>query len=227
MSNMLACNYPSIYRRHYSKDDEEDWSDWKNTDKRLGELSGILPLGRTYLNSAMHDSWVISYSKTSTAISISLNDFQSHCFCHAFAARIGVSNGYGASDCTVAFCFSGVHRLAVCHVNRNGKLLPLHTDRFLPLLETWLADDPSLLSPNRIRLGILFWTKRKVKKSNELFLELEAEQLDFREHQREVFLRLFGEEHLKWFDLYMETRQKMEWYFDYSGSIEFLLKNDL
>ena len=223
MTNILAKKYPLIHKfNNYAWDDDEDCSSWERVDKLLLEHSEFLPEGRVYLNSTMHDSWVISYEKTRNDFVITLNDFQSHCFCEAFADLKGTPICHEDVVVPVEMVFTQIRRLAVSHVNRNGKLLPINTDRFLPFFKELLIDHVCMLTPDSIQLGMLFWIERKVKNTRTLILEIEAKHLNFHEHQRASFIQLLGEEYVKWFDLHMEARRKKEWGFDYSSSIQFL-----
>jgi hypothetical protein len=215
--------YPKIDALYFSNLVDEDLSKqaWDETEHLLQANREHLPEGYYYLNSRLHDSWVIGYDRTPTSFTLRLNDISAHCFCEAVNALTGRNVTHRQTVCPVELVFTGVRQLRTCHVNRNGKILPLNTERWLPEAKEFLCDDIRVLNKREISLGILFWARRVVKESKRLLLEIDAERLQIVEMKRNAFSAICGAENGEFFERFMEQRQK-GMAFDYSAALDFL-----
>ncbi len=228
MEAVLARKYPIIHNRHYSfVEDEEAQHDeflvhYARVEAMLETKAPLLPQGKTYLNSRLHDSWVLRFTRTKDDFAILLNDFQSHCFCAALSFLRGDLISHRLAVLPLCLLFVQVRKITVSHVNRHGKLLAVKAERLFTGKCEFLCDEVGEIEDGHTSIGILFWKDKMIKGDKRLLLEVEAKKLSIQEQQRQDFVDLFGEELVSWFDLHMDARKKNAWYFDYSSSLDFL-----
>jgi hypothetical protein len=172
-----------------------------------------------YLNSALHDSIVTSVSYDKDVLSISLDDFSTHCFCNALVKISKMSMVHAKRICPVMLKFDKIRECSLAYINRNNKLIQLSKAKHLHKISSYLYDQVIKLEPDSIFIGILFWATSLRKRY--LLLQIKCKRLTIVELQRKAFLELFGDKFIDLYDRYWKQRQKGV-LFDYGKSAQFI-----
>ena len=175
---------------------------------------------KNYFGSRLHDSWVEKISYQSDQMSVTFNEFSSHCFADAVSEHFNLNIPHKKRVLPVTLNFLNVKYLSISWINGNSKIIPLKKEKFIPKLSEFLYDQIIIFEKNKVVLGMLFWSGLKGNKSY-LLLQVECEKLCIEETQREAFKIIFDENYLDLFDLYWAKKQS-GMYFDYSTAIELI-----
>lgn len=184
-------------------------------DNRLGELHNEyfnrvieqpVPEFKAYLRNALHDSYVKDVFYDSKELTISLYDCYLADYAGYFAREMGFTIHDEKLEFPVSLTFSGLKKFEVNSINRNWKILPVNKDKYILEMREFLYDEAIKLESDDISLGMLFWPHSYYV--NMLLVEVECNKLTFNDNHRETFVRLFGEENERWFDLYWNERLK-------------------
>lgn len=175
---------------------------------------------KTYFGDRLHDSWVEKISYQYDQLSITLNEFSSHCFADAISEHFNLNIPHKKRVLPVTLNFLKIRDLSVSWINGNSKILPLNKERFVPKLSMFLYDQIIVFEKNKIVIGMLFWSRMKGNKHT-LLLQVECEELYIEESQREAFKIIFNNNYLDLFDLFWAKRQS-GMCFDYRSAIELI-----
>ena len=208
-----------------------NWEDDEDKIKLLGEQysafieskARMFPNIQLYLDSRLHDSWVQSIEFNGFDLIISLNEFSTHCFSDALSEKFSLNIPHKKRIFPVCLRFQEIKHYSISWLNRNGKILALSKEKYVPKLSEFLYDQATVLETGDIRIGFLFWSRIKGNKSY-LLLQIESKDFQIEEFQRQAFLNLYGERHIKLFDTFWKEKQKGV-YFDFSSALDFINKN--
>lgn len=207
-----------LNRSHYENDFVHSLIE--NYANLLKSKEKIIPKCSIYLNSALHDSKVISIKNNKNTFSIVLNDFCSMCFCNALIEIINIKVPKRKRIFPISLSFDKYHSINLSWINRNNKLIKVNTDRYLPKLSEYLYDQLIEIQNNSISIGILFWAKSSKNKQH-LLLQVKSRVLRIEEFQRNAFLELFDYNFLELFDSFWAIRRQGV-LFDYNKAFEFI-----
>jgi hypothetical protein len=228
MANLFKNKYPLLDSLIYFKGN--NWGKTYNESQRkkladgydsfISSKHNIDDRIKNYFRSRLHDSWVEKISYQSNLLSITLNEFSSHCFADAISEHFNLNIPHKKRLLPLTLNFLKVKDLSVSWINGNSKILPLNKDKFMSKLSEFLYEEIIVFEKDKIVIGMLFWTGMKGNKSY-LLLQVECEDLYVEEAQREAFKLIFNNNYLDLFDLYWAKRQS-GMYFDYSTAIELI-----
>ena len=230
MNNVFKNKYPLLDTLVYSK--SNNWGDIytdsyreecsKSYSKFIDSKFEETPFIKNYFNFGMHDSWVTNMHFNREQLEITFNDFQTHCFVDALIEVSNEKIQHKKRVLPVILRFNNIKKLSVAWVNKNSKIIFLNKNRYLPKLKEYLYEQVVTFEPDKISVGILFWSDLKGNKSY-LLVEIECGNLSIEEQQRNAFIQLFDGNHVELYDLYKVQRNN-GLCFDFSTSLEFIKK---
>ncbi len=228
MANVFRNKYPLLDSLIYNEGNK--WGDYYLESERqklreqytefLSTKNELLGNIVNYVDCRLHDSWVINTNYNYKELEITLNEFSSHCFADVVVEEFGLNIPHKKRVLPVSLKFKNIKKISISWVNKNSKIIPIKTEKFITRLSEFLYEQIITLEKNKIEIGLLFWSGMKGKKSY-LLLEIECEHLVVNEFQEEEFRKLFGEKHLLLFKKFWEEKQKGK-YFDYSTAKEII-----
>jgi len=200
---------------------------WENQSELLAKHTLLLPQGQAFLNSRMHDSHVVSAKCQGANLILTLNDFSTSSFCSAALKLQGKPHFEKQFDpkrnaFPVSFKFEGLSLCDLCRISKNGKLLPVSLRHHLLDLDEFLYDEIRLISDEQIDIGILFWSKRRIKEDYYLVLRIVSKRLIISHDLAESFAGFLGKSLAPLFELYMRDRLESGRVFSWSCARDFL-----
>jgi hypothetical protein len=211
---------------------EDEYFNFENPSYYVKDRQRLLEGAKTYfqdsgkyLGSVLHDSAVLSIEyKKNSHMTITFGDIRYDCFCSALKDVEGINFPCRKQVFSITLEFYGLKRCLSHWCNRNNKLLPLKTEKYIHKVDEFLYDEIQEVGKNYINLVFHLCTKMWKTPKYNLILHIIAESFSVTEKQQDVLHGLFERKYYPLLDAFQSEIEKGE-FFDYSLSEEFIKKN--
>ncbi|MCF7955930.1 MAG: hypothetical protein K9M75_09030 [Phycisphaerae bacterium] len=194
---------------------------WKKEKELLTTNQSFLPSIERYLQSGLHDSEMISFAYNYQTVTINFDEVQCSDFYWAFTDIMKLPGIIPVFP--VSLIFHNIRNFTAYKVNRNNKLLPVSKNKWLPRIYDYQTEHVIDVTPSSISIAIV--VSSKYKYNCYIVLEIEAERLEIKENQREVFKEHLGEKHLPIIDKFIKEMDNGKRFYDCSVAEAFIKKN--
>jgi hypothetical protein len=196
----------------------------------LDRVKKQFPLAERYLNCRLHDSRILSYKHIrSKFLEMTFNDYYFIDFAFALndIEKLGMSDEQFIFPVTLKW--GGLCGFQLYWSNRNNKLLPLRTRKYLPKIHDFLYDEIQEVRQNYVKMAMEYASVEPILKDPPyskptLYLQVVFEQISVQEQQKDSLYGLFDRKYYPLLDAFSAEIDKGT-YFDVTVAGEFIKAN--
>ena len=185
---------------------------YQNYHNRIKEYKKIMGIGSKYFHGHLHDSRIISCKNNKGDLYLKLNEMATLQFACALIDKMKLKINISKMIFPLEIISENTNHLSLNTVDVSGKLDEI---KFVALNE-YLYEEIIEWTDGKIKIAFDLWANRIRHNYNRYLLLLSCENVIINERQRIYWNKYFGDKYDKYYNVFLEERNKGECLADYS-----------
>ena len=191
-------------------DENVNKSVYENYGKKIAKYKEYIGIGSKYFFGHLHDSYILECKNSNGNLYLKINEMATLEFACAIIEKMKLKIDRSKIIFPLEIMSENTNHLSLNTVDIDGRI---YENKFVKLHE-YLYEEIIEWTNDNIKIAFDLWANKL--KQNRYLLLLSCKKLIINEEQSKYWKKYFGEEFNKYYDIFLEERNKGNYFSDYS-----------